>query len=372
MRLAIERAALLRSLGHVQSVVERRSTVPILGNVKLEAADGELRTLATDLDLSLSSRQPATIDTPGATSVAAHLLYDIVRKLPEGSEVLLEQPAGANDLSVRAGRSVFALATLPAAEFPQTDEEALSITFELAAPELRRLIDKTRFAMSTEETRYYLNGVHLHATRGGAAAGLRAVATDGHRLARVEIPLPEGARQMPAIILPRKTAGEIRRLIEELDGPVGISLSANRIQFVVDGNVLISRLIDGTFPDYERVIPSGNEKTALVDRRSFAESIDRVATIATDKARAVKLAFKPGSVHLSAVSAESGRAEDEIDCEFTGEPIEIGFNARYVLDITAQIDGPAVRIEMANPAAPTLLRDPEDASTLYVLMPMRV
>ena len=372
MKLAIERAALLRSLGHVQNVVERRSTIPILGNVKLEAADGELRTLATDLDLSLSSRQPATIQEPGATSVAARLLYDVVRKLPKDSGVLLEQPAGTSDLLVRAGHALFALATLPASEFPQTDEEALSVAFELAAPELRRLIDKTRFAMSIEEIRYYLNGVHLHATSGGDAARLRAVATDGHRLARIEAPLPEGAAGMPAIIVPRKAVAEIRRLIDELDGPIGISLSASRIQVVVDGNILISRLIDGAYPDYERFIPLGNEKIALVDRCSLAESIDRVATIATDKARAVKFAFKAGSLHLSSVNADAGRAEDKVDCAFTGEAIEIGFNARYALDIIAQIDGPTVRIEMANPAAPTLLRDPEDPSALYLLMPMRV
>ncbi|WP_191059582.1 DNA polymerase III subunit beta [Geminicoccus harenae] len=375
MKLTIERAPLLKSLGYVQSVVERRTTIPILSNVRLEARDGELLLTATDMDLTLVSREAAEISEPGTTTVAAHTLYEIVRRLAEGAIVELEQPNGSADLNLRSGRSSFVLPSLPADEFPAMNEEDLGVSFELSAQVLRKLLDKTRFAMSSEETRYYLNGVHLHATRGdGAAATLRAVATDGHRLARVETPLPEGAKGIPPVIVPKKTVGEARRLLEALDqdAAVGIALSPSRIRFQIGTTVLVSRLIDGVFPDYERVIPHANDKAALVDAKAFAVAIDRVSTVATDKVRAVKLGFSEGRVLASAVSAEAGRAQDEVDCELSGGEIEIGFNARYVLDITQQVEGNQIRLEMASPASPTLIRDPEDVATIYVLMPMRV
>jgi DNA polymerase-3 subunit beta len=203
---------------------------------------------------------------------------------------------------------------------------------------------------------------------------LRGVATDGHRLARIEVALPPGAEQIPPIIVPRKTVGEVRKLIDSVggDGEVQVSVSPTRIQFSFERAVLVSRLIDGTFPDYERVIPTGNEKMALFPRKGFGDAVDRVATISTEKARAVKLSFADGTVTVSAVSAETGRAVDELDVEYSAETLEIGFNARYILDMLQEIDGDSVRFEMASAAAPTVVRDPADASTLYVLMPMRV
>lgn len=374
MKLTIERGPLLKSLGYLQSVVERRTTIPILSNVRLEASGGELVLTATDMDLTLVSREPAEIIEAGATTVSAHTLYDIVRKLADGSVIELEQGGGSTEVQLRSGRSSFVLPSLSADEFPAMSEEDLGVTFELDAATLKKLLDKTRFAMSSEETRYYLNGVHLHATKEGASSGLRAVATDGHRLARVEVALPDGAKGMPPVIVPKKTVGEVRRLLDAVDNdaPVTIALSPSRIRFQVGAAVLVSRLIDGTFPDYERVIPQANDKIAVMDAKSFAVAIDRVATVATDKVRAVKLGFSNTGVVASAVSAEAGRGQDEVDCEFTGSELEIGFNARYVMDITQQIEGNSIRLEMANPAAPTLVRDPEDAGTLYVLMPMRV
>ena len=361
MKLTIERAALLRSLAHVQNVVERRTTIPILSNVKLAADADSLGLTATDMDLSLVAHEPAQVTRRGTITVAAHTLFDIVRKLPDGSEV-----------TVRAARSVFNLPSLPADEFPAIGEEQLGVQFTIGSAELARLIDKTRFAISTEETRYYLNGIHVHATKGGATSMLRGVATDGHRLARVELALPDGAEQIPAIIIPRKTVTEVRRLIDSIGGEVEVGVSPTRIQFAFDRALLVSRLIDGTFPDYERVIPTANEKLAVFQRKEFASAVDRVATISTDKARAVKLGFDDGAVKISAVSAETGRAEEVHDVDYDGDGLEIGFNARYILDMLQEIDGETVRFEMASAAAPTVARDPSDASTLYVLMPMRV
>lgn len=374
MKLTIERAALLRSLAHVQNVVERRTTIPILSNVKLAAERERLGLTATDMDLSLVAHEAANVAKPGVTTVAAHTLFEIVRKLPEGSEVGIEQNGASGEVTVRAARSIFNLPTLPADEFPAIGEEQLGVRFAMAAADLGKVIDKTRFAISTEETRYYLNGIHLHATKAGATSMLRGVATDGHRLARVEVALPPGAEQIPGIIVPRKTVGEVRKLLDGVgpEGEVQVSVSATRIQFTFERAVLVSRLIDGTFPDYERVIPTNNEKFATFPRKDFGDAVDRVATISTEKARAVKLSFANGTVTISAVSAETGRAVDELDIDYSADTLEIGFNARYILDMLQEIDGEKVRFEMASAAAPTVVRDPSDAGTLYVLMPMRV
>ncbi len=376
MKLTIERAALLRSLGHVQSVVERRTTIPILSNIKLDARGGGLSVSATDMDLSVVERTAAEVQRPGATTAPAHLLYEVVRKLPEGSVIELElQGDGGAELTLVAGRTTFTLPCLPADDFPSIGEEgAGDHRFAMPAGQLRRLIDKTRFAISTEETRYYLNGIYLHATEdgGGPAGALRGVATDGHRLARIEAPLPEGAEGIPAVIVPRKTVGELRKLIDDTDAEVQVGLTSSRIQFTVGEAVLRSRLIDGTFPDYERVIPKHNDKTLVADNKQLSEAVDRVATVSTDKTRAVKLGLAPGRLTVSAISPDAGRAVEELDVAYNADALEIGFNARYILDMTGQIDGAEIELVMADAASPTLVRDPKDGSAVYVLMPMRV
>jgi DNA polymerase III subunit beta len=374
MKLSIERAALLRSLGHVQSVVERRNTIPILSNVLLNADaedGGSLSLTATDMDLEIVESTAAEVSQPGATTAPAHTLYDIVRKLPDGSRVELQTSPDGNVLAVRAGRSNFKLGCLPTEDFPQMAGSALPHNFQLGAPELRALIDRTRFAISTEETRYYLNGIYLHAAKGDVPV-LRAVATDGHRLARVEMPLPEGATRMPGVIVPRKTVMEVRKLIEDADEPIEFSLSDTKVKFAFDRVTLTSKLIDGTFPDYERVIPSGNDKVLEVDPRSFYSAVDRVATIATEKSRAVKLSIDRGALTVSANSPESGSATEELEVRYDATPLEIGFNSRYLLDIAQQIEGDGCRFVIADAASPTVIRDTADASALYVLMPMRV
>ena len=371
MQLTIERAALLKSLGHVQSVVERRNTIPILSNVKLEAKGERLNLNATDMDLDIVAGVAAEVARPGATTVPAHTLYDIVRKLPEGAQVEL---ASAKDgqLALRSGRSRFALACLPTEDFPVMAGGDLPNRFTLAARALRSLIDRTKFAISTEETRYYLNGIYFHATKRDRVGVLRAVATDGHRLASVEVPLPDGAQGMPGVIVPRKTVTELRKLIEETTGEVEIALSETKIRFAFDEAVLTSKLIDGTFPDYERVIPENNDKRLEVDRKLFAEAVDRVSAISSEKSRAIKLALKKGTLVLSASSPEAGTAEEEIEVSYDGEELAIGFNSRYLLDITQQIEGDNACFALADASSPTILREANDASALYVLMPMRV
>ncbi|MEP7315117.1 MAG: DNA polymerase III subunit beta [Sphingomicrobium sp.] len=367
MKATIERATLLKSLGHVQSVVERRNTIPILSNVLIEAKeDGSIRLMATDLDLQVDESVPAQVEQAGATTVPAHTFFDIVRKLPEGSQV--ELSAADGKMQVVAGRARFNLSTLPRDDFPVIAEGELPTRFELPAATLRQIVDKTRFAISSEETRYYLMGIFLHV----ADDKLKAAATDGHRLARVTMDKPDGADGMPDIIIPRKCVGELRKLLDEVDGTVEMSLSATKVRFGLGSAVLTSKLIDGTFPDYNRVIPTGNDKLLKIDPKSFAQGVDRVATIASEKTRAVKMSVDRDKVTLSVTSPESGTATEEIAADYSAEPLEIGFNARYLMDILQQIESDTVEVHLADAAAPTLLRESDGSNALYVLMPMRV
>jgi DNA polymerase-3 subunit beta len=370
MKATIERATLLRSLGHVHSVVERRNTIPILSNVLIEAnEDGTIRLMATDLDLQINDTVEAQVQQAGATTVAAHTLFEIARKLPEGSQVELNAAEGK--MQVNAGRARFNLSTLPRDDFPVIAEGELPTRFELPAATLRQIIDKTRFAISTEETRYYLNGIFLHVSD-EAQPVLKAAATDGHRLARVTVPRPAGAEGMPDVIIPRKCVAELRKLLDEVDGTVQVSLSESKVRFGLGNAILTSKLIDGTFPDYSRVIPTANDKLLRIDPRTFEEGVDRVATIASEKTRAVKMTLDRDKVTLSVTSPENGTAAEEIPGDYGAEGLEIGFNARYLLDILGQIEGDAVEMHLADPAAPTLLRENDKAPALYVLMPMRV
>jgi len=374
MKLMIDRTALLRTLSHAQSVVERRNTIPILNNVKLDVADGKLSVTATDMEIGLvefTLADPAS--EPGSSTAPAHTLHDIVRKLPEGAQVELSLDQDAERMIVRAGRSTFQLAVLPTDDFPSLADGDMPVAFAMSARDLRTLIDRTRFAISTEETRYYLNGIYLHAADHDGVKVLRAVATDGHRLARAEAPLPNGAEEMPGVIVPRKAVGELRKLLEEAgDQDVAVSVSETKIRFAMDDVVLTTKLIDGAFPDYERVIPAGNDKFAQLDRQAFKDAVDRVSTIATEKSRAVKLALNAGVITVSATNAEAGAASEDIEADYDDDSMEIGFNSRYLLDIASQIEGDVAELAFADPAAPTILRDKADASALYVLMPMRV
>ncbi|MCZ6720982.1 MAG: DNA polymerase III subunit beta [Proteobacteria bacterium] len=372
MKLTIERSVLLGALGHVQSVVERRNTIPILSNVRLESDGGQLRLTATDMDLAIVETVDADVAEAASGTIPAHTFYEIVRKLPEGSEVAIGSQAGEERIEVRAGRSRFSLGTLPVEDFPVMAEGSLPHGFALPVAELRRLIDKTRFAISLEETRYYLNGIYLHAVKNGKNMALRAVATDGHRLARVETALPEGAAEMPGVIIPRKSVTELRKLLDDLTDDVTIALSETKIRFTCAGVVLTSKLIDGTFPDYARVIPEGNDRTMMVASKLFAQAVDRVSTISTEKSRAIKLVIEPGKLTLQASSTDDGSASEELDADYAGEALEIGFNSRYLLDMAQQIDGENMQFCMADGTSPTVVRDDGDPGALYVVMPMRV
>lgn len=371
MRVIAERAALLKSLGHVQSVVERRNTIPILANLLLRGGEDGLSLSATDLDIEAIVRMDARVEAPGTITISAQTLYEIVRKLPDGSEVSLTLDPETQRVSVSAGRSRFALATLPADDFPVMATDSYDHQFEMTGGVLRRLFEKTRFAISTEETRYYLNGVYLH-VHGEGAQTLRAVATDGHRLARLDTPLPHGAEGMPGIIVPRKTVNELVKLLDDDDQVVQVAASETKIRVTAGRTVLTSKVIDGQFPDYTRVIPSNNDKTLTADAALFAGAVDRVATVSAEKSRAVKLVLEEDRLTLSVNAPDSGTADEEMIVAYGDEPLTIGFNAKYLLEIVGQIERENAIFEMLDPGGPTLVREEGDDAAVYVVMPMRV
>ena len=372
MKVTVERAELLKSLGHVHRVVERRNTIPILANVLVRAEKSALSLKATDLDLEVIESIAAEVSPPGATTVPAHMFYEIVRKLPDGSQVVLEASGDRAMMSIRAGRSRFTLQTLPESDFPDLAAGDMTHKFTLAAADLKRLLDKTQFAISTEETRYYLNGIYLHVAGAAKSQTLRAVATDGHRLAQTDLPVPSGAAGLPGIIVPRKTVNEVQRLIEDSQAEINVEISTAKIRFTIGDVTLTSKLIDGTFPDYGRVIPAGNDKELTVDKKDFEAAVDRVSTVSSERGRAVKLSLTAGKLTLSVTNPDSGSATEELEVEYDADPIDIGFNSRYLLDIAAQLDGEVAVLRLADPGSPTLIQDKEANGTLYVLMPMRV
>ena len=367
MKIAIDRMNLLRPLSHINSVVERRNTIPILSNVVLHAAHEKLSFTATDMDMDIVTTTPCSVLNEGATTIPANLLFEIVKKLPDGAEVQIQVSNGHAQVS--AGRSSFNLPTLPVEDFPAINSSDMPIKFVLTAPDLRNLIDTTKFAVSTEETRYYLNGIYLHFSD---KTNLTAVATDGHRLALSRLQSPAGAESMPSIIVPRKAVSELRKLLDGESQEVDVRLSETRAEFCVGDIRLTTKLIDGSFPDYKRVIPEGNDKIIAIDVNFLSAAVDRVSTIASDKSRAIKFNISAGQLVLSATNPDASSATEMLEIEYTGETIDIGFNARYLIDILTQIQGETVAIELADSGSPSLLRDPEDDANIFVLMPMRV
>ncbi|MCA8869477.1 MAG: DNA polymerase III subunit beta [Rhodobacteraceae bacterium] len=372
MKVSIERGALLKAMSQAQSVVERRNTIPILANVLIEAEGSVVSFRATDLDIEVVDKASAMVERAGASTVAALTLHEIVRKLPDGSIVELSDDGATGRMEVRAGRSHFSLATLPREDFPVMASSEYSCNFSAAAPVLRRLFDKSKFAISTEETRYYLNGVYMHAADAAGGKVLRCVATDGHRLARIDADLPEGAADMPGVIVPRKTVGELRKLLEDDDVEIAVSVSETKIRFATPEITLTSKVIDGTFPDYTRVIPTGNTRRLEVDAAEFAQAVDRVSTVSSERSRAVKLALDEDRLILSVNAPESGAAEEELAVAYGDERLEIGFNAKYLLEIAGQVDRENAVFLFNTSGDPTLMREGNDETAVYVVMPMRV
>ena len=372
MKFSIERGDLLKAVGQAQSVVERRNTIPILANVLIEAEGDTVSFRATDLDIEVVDEAPAKVERAGATTVSAVLLHEIVRKLPDGALVTLTDDGASGRMTVEAGRSNFTLATLPREDFPVMASAEYEANFVAKAPVLRRLFDKSKFAISTEETRYYLNGVYMHVADSGGKQVLRCVATDGHRLARIDADLPDGAEGLPGVIVPRKTVGELRKLLDNDETEIAVSVSETKVRFAAPGITLTSKVIDGTFPDYTRVIPGGNTRRLEVDAAEFAQAVDRVATVSSERSRAVKMSLDEDRLVLSVNAPDSGAAEEELAVAYADEALDIGFNAKYLLEIASQVDRENAVFLFNSSGDPTLMREGNDESAVYVVMPMRV
>lgn len=373
MHITLDRSHFLKAVAHGQSVVEKRNTLSILGNVLLQASADGVSFTTTNMDMALVEKIPASVLQPGQTTASANLLYDIVRKLPEAALIEVVYLPETAQLRVTAGRSRFHLPCLPSEDFPQLYEEALPSQFSVEVGKFRRLIDGTKFAMSTEETRHYLSGIHFHTLDLQGGTTLRAVATDSHRLACLGTLLDDGVMSIPPIIIGRKTITELRKLLDEPTEIVTVKLSPTRVQFELGNATLSSRLIDGVFPDYETAIPRQNPFHLRVKTKDFFSAVDRVATVSLDDLHAIKFCLSDNILALSAIGQEAGSSYEElsVSCS-TGDPVEIGFNARYLLDIADHIEDEETLISFQDSHTAVTLSGANDSTSLYVLMPIRV
>ncbi len=369
MKFSIVKSDFLKPLSHIYSVVERRNTIPILSNAVIEANDNKVSLTATDMEIDIVEEITTNVIATGKITVSAHTLYDIVRKLPDGSEIIMN--LSDVNLVISCGKSEFRLPTLPVDDYPIMNEIVGGKKFSISSMDFQNLIDNTKFAISLEETRYYLNGIYFHEVN-DEKKKIRAVATDGHRLAQAEINLPDGASGMSSIIIPRKTVGEVRKLLDDTEGEIEVTVSSNKINFKIKQCSLTSKLIDGSFPDYQRVIPKANTNNLVVLTKDFKEAVDRVSTISIEKSRAVKLSLNKDNLLLKVNSHDAGNAIEELEVKFDASPMEIGFNSRYLLDIASQIQGDEIQFSLSDSSSPALITDPGQEGIIFVLMPMRV
>ena len=372
MKITVERDELLRALNHIQGLVEKRNTVPILSNILLDVNDNKLRIFATDMIIEVVQSLNCDVLNTGKTTISAHTLYDIIRKLSTGSQVEIMQAGTKDPIEIKSGKSNFKLPSISPEEFPTMDNAKMPFNFLIKSNDLCLLLDRTKFAMSAEETRHYLNGIYLHAENVEDKEALIAVATDGHRLAKIQLDRIDKIGNMPSIILPRKAVLEIRKLLEDYEKQVSISLDENKICFSLETLTFSSKLVDGHFPDYSKVIPEGNKNILIVNRKSFSEIVDRISTVSTERSQAIKISLEKKMLAVSASSPDSGSAVEQLVVNYDSEPISISFNARYLLDITNNINEENIRLELETPSSPTLIRGEQDSSCIYVIMPMRI
>ncbi len=371
MYITVSKSNLVKTLSHLYRIVEKKSTIPVLSNVKIEAGDS-LKFTATNIDLEIIEVLEGTINEKGSITIPVHVLYDIVRKLPEGFDVELKTSSDDSNVVIKAGNSEFTLPALSAADFPVMTSSSMPFKFTLPCDDLIKLIDKTKFAVSTEETRYFLNGIFFHTLEKDGKELLRAVATDGHRLARQDVISPEGAKGMPSIIVPRKVITELRAQLDDTSADIIVETSETKARFSFGNTTITSKLIDGKFPDYEKVIPTSNDKNMEVDCKLFSEAVDRVSSVSYEKSKAIKLKISKSKLTLLASTPDSGSAVEDVEVVYENEGMEIGFNSKYLLDIAGQIEGKFMKFVISDSSSPAIIEELDDPSTIYVLMPMRI
>ncbi len=367
MKFSISREALLKPLQLVAGVVERRQTLPVLSNVLLVADGQQLSLTGTDLEVEMVAR--VGLDQPaedGVITVPAKKLMDICKSLPDHVEI--EFALSGQKATLKAGRSRFTLSTLPANEFPNVEDSPENLQLSLQQSQLKRLIDRTSFAMAQQDVRYYLNGMLLEVTGGG----VRTVATDGHRLATTHCAVDTDLPSKLQVIVPRKGILELARLLEDSDAEAKVVVGSNHIRVSVGGYLFTSKLVDGKFPDYERVIPRGGDKVVLGDRQELRQVFNRIAILSNEKYRGVRLALTDGFLQVSANNPEQEEAEETLAVDYHGDSLEIGFNVNYLLDALSILGDEMVRISLSDPNSSALIEELENSDSLYVIMPMRM
>jgi len=371
MKFIITKPIISKSLSHLQSIVDKKNTLPILSNILFEADNHKLTLSSTDMDISIKETINCNVIESGSTTINAQLIYDIIRKLPETSEIEFISNDGKL-LTIRSSGSRFSLACLPKEDFPLIETSNDGNKIQAKAEKLFNLIDKTKFAISNEETRYFLNGLYCNISKENDNSFITFVGTDGHRLAKFSSKNGNTSAEIPGVIIPKKTINELTKLLAESSDEVEIDISANKVIFYINNLILISKLIDGSFPDYKKVIPSNNEHNLEINRINLLSAVDRVSTVANEKSPVIKFKLINNLINLSTINNENSTATEDLEALYSGKEIEIGFNSKYIMDILNNLEDDDIVLSFKDNTSPIIAKEKSKPDLIYVLMPMRV
>lgn len=371
MKFIVSKPVIYKTLSHLQSIVNKKNTLPILSNILIEADQNSLTLSSTDMDISIKETINCNILESGSTTLNAQIMFDIIKKLPDTSEIEFI----SNDskiLTIRSNVSKFSLSCLPKDDYPIIETNSNGKKFIVKSQTILKLINKTKFAISNEETRYFLNGLYFNVSNSESSSLMIFVGTDGHRLATSSSKTNHSKDEIPGVIIPKKTINELSKLLSENNEEIEIDITSNKIIFYIENLTLVSKLIDGTFPDYKRVIPENNHHHLIVNRLNLLAAVDRVSTIANEKSPSIKFKLLSNIINLSTINNENSTATEDIKVKYEGDNIEIGFNSRYIMDILDNLEGEEIKMSFNDNSTPIIAQEQNSSEVTYVLMPMRV
>ncbi len=371
MKFQISKDVIYKSISHLQGIVDKKNTLPVLSNILIEAKNNSLILSSTDMDISIVEKLNCNILEDGATTINSQIFYDIVRKLDDNAEIEIISNDGKL-LTLRASGSRFSLACLPKEDFPIIDQSSGGTNLKINSKVLYKLIDKTKFAISNEETRYFLNGLYFNVFNEDTKTEVTLVGTDGHRLAKFSHQIDQKIDQISGVIIPKKTIYELSKLLSDLDEEIEIIISSNKIIFLINNLVFVSKLIDGSFPDYKRVIPTENNNIVEINREKLLSAVDRVSTIANEKSPVIKFKLIKNILNLNTINNENSTATEDLSLDYDGDEFEIGFNSKYIMDIVNNLEDEIISLNFKDESSPILAKEKSNSKLTYVLMPMRV
>ena len=371
MKFQISRQRIFKSLSHLQSIVDKKNSLPVLSNILIEASNNDLVLSSTDMDISIIDKLNCKVLEEGSTTINSQLFYDIVRKLDEDCEVEIISNDGKL-LTLRASGSRFSLKCLPKEDFPIIDKNRDGTNIKINSKILFKLIEKTKFAISNEETRYFLNGLYFNIQNEDDKSSLTLVGTDGHRLAKFSHKINNNINSVIGVIIPKKTINELSKLLSDIDDDIDMTISSSKIIFYIGDIVFISKLIDGTFPDYKRVIPTDNKNILEVNRQNLLSAVDRVSTVADDKSPVIKFKLLKDIVNLNTINNDNSAATEDLNLNYNGDEFEIGFNSKYIMDIVNNLEDEIITLNLKDGSSPIIAKEKSNSNLVYVLMPMRV